>query len=173
MPVDDSIFNKREIEKRIGSIQPPEVPRLFDRNALSTLVCVRVSFIDPGKFPTYLDWMMLESEVVAFVQAKLELHYQPGINPYNQNDAAKAWRIEAAKLSHPCYFWHTSPGLDLEKARDTSHGRGAEVMFWDWNLGRVLWRHPDCIAEEMADVARENAPQRELTSEELYEQDGG
>ena|SRR5271166_5419859 len=104
---------------------------------------------------------MMESQVATFLQATLELHYQPGINPHNGNTAALLWEAKVGKLEQPVSYWWCVPGL--HKNHDQA---GAQISSF---VHKSLWVHPDLqvlLAQERADEER-----AEYESEQRVETD--
>lgn len=83
---------------------------------------------------------MHKDQVAIYLEAKLQLHYQPGINPYNGNQTCVLWKVESEKLSDSTIYWHTTPGLDEKKSA------GAPVSYF--HRESRLWSHPECLEEE-------------------------
>jgi len=84
--------------------------------------------------------MMLETEaVVAYITAKLELNFEPGIDPHNGRQMDPIWMIEILKLDQPSPYWHTTTGLQC-----IANG-GAKVLKWNEAHSQIIWQHPQCI----------------------------
>jgi hypothetical protein len=92
----------------------------------------------PNAHPT--EHFMHESQVEACIKAALELHFWPGINPYNKKKTSELWRIEVGKLMEPSIYWHTTPGLRLD-----IRVKGAAVSRWS---DTRAWSNPDLVKEE-------------------------
>lgn len=105
---------------------------------VSQLRMVKLRFKDSKDLYSQ-DQLMHESQVETFVKAKLELHWEPGINPHSKLKPAVMWEIRVAHLSSPISHWHTSPGLH-------AGDEGAYVM--PTYSGERLWAHPDLLANE-------------------------
>jgi hypothetical protein len=121
------------------------VPRAFRSSDLGGLVQVRMSMCpaSPGACPEEQTSLMLEEQLLAFITAALELHFEPGVNPHTGGKTRSVWKIAIAKLGEPRSAWHTTPGL-------RAGARGAAVLHWNEAYIATVWRHPDCIREEEA-----------------------
>lgn len=104
--------------------------------------------------------LMHVSQVQDFVKAKLELHWEPGVNPRkykmllqdgatpsqarNGSRAAVMWEIRVSRFDpkQAEEFWHTTPGLGQELSRD-----GARVL-QTYKHDERVWAHPDLLADE-------------------------
>jgi len=67
------------------------------------------------------------------VTATLQLHSNPGINPYSKKRAERVIKITLRSLKSEGPFWWSTPGL-----KNTLLSRGAIIYKWDANE-RVIW----------------------------------
>jgi len=115
------------------------VPQALQGSDLGRLVEVRMLMrpVTSRAHPETQLAMMHEDQLLAFITAKLELHYEPGKNPYTGLKTHPIWEIRLAKLGAPCSTWHTTPGLHVGRAK------AAHVL--DWNETHIVpvWSHPD------------------------------
>lgn len=105
------------------------------------------------------DALMHESQVEAYVKAKLELHWEPGHNPHWYKVHAKTmtpelaheksltsvlWEVTVVRFNddrlRAIAYWHTTPGLHEKD------GEGGHVINTH-NTHRV-WAHPELLADE-------------------------
>ena|SRR5665213_2272120 len=86
--------------------------------------------------------MMHESQVKAFVEATLKLHYHPGINPYTGGKTSEIELIVSYRLdkSEQTTFWWCSSTLSEDK------WNGAYIFHCEFS--EMLWAHPDLLAKE-------------------------
>lgn len=70
--------------------------------------------------------------IEAFVEAQVKLHFEPGVNPHNQNKTKKIWKITSSELSYDGPFWWSTP--DLMK-----NGDPAGVKILDGRNERTVW----------------------------------
>lgn len=80
------------------------------------------------------------SEVEKYVKCLAELHYEPGINPYNVEKTATISHVESCSLVFGEY-WHATPGLGKDKTQ-TAVSTGE---FWK---SERVWTNPDTLKEE-------------------------
>lgn len=66
-------------------------------------------------------YLIPAAEVDRFVEASKRLHWRPGRNPHNNEEAAKVWRITVAELELKGPFWWTTP--DLQSNGDPAGAR--------------------------------------------------
>lgn len=106
---------------------------------------------------------MHESQVETFVKAMLELHFEPGVNPYvvkhkmltegmthqQASDASKVsvvWVINVITLSAREMwdgpYWWATPGLGLDRSVEGAH------LLSDYHTKKRLWAHPELVAKE-------------------------
>lgn len=77
-----------------------------------------------------------EAEVARYVEACIQLHHTPGINPHTGGEARKIWKIVAHDMDVRGPFWWSTP--DLQKNSDPN---GARII--DWPLSRELFVDKD------------------------------
>lgn len=83
-----------------------------------------------------------ESQLDVLLKATLELHYQPGFNPYSGFKAATLWEVRVEEFpGRSDTFWWTKPGLGKDKTQV-----GAEVLYHQ--TSRRVWVHPELEAHE-------------------------
>lgn len=58
------------------------------------------------------DYIVHKDEVEMLVEAIKRLHVDPGINPHNGRQTAKAVKIASAQLTHDDPVWWTCPSLN-------------------------------------------------------------
>lgn len=86
--------------------------------------------------------MMHENDVKLFIEATLNLHYEPGINPYNGEKTSTVWEIRSEPVRLRGKFWWTQPDL----GKGGKDARGA-TLFGEPNLpSKLEWRHPELTA---------------------------
>lgn len=111
----------------------------------------RIAAVDLARVRTYMvaqdepatDRIMSEREMDKYVQATLQLHYQPGINPHTGAKVEKAAKITVSRLEAKGPFWWTTPGLESNDDYD-----GATLF--DWGSEHDIWVRPE--EEPMAEV---------------------
>lgn len=107
-----------------------------------------------------IDWMH-ESQVETYIKAKVELHYEPGINPHVQelidsgresdpsflhaNRSAKTspvWHIDVRRffIMSSAACWHTTSGLGFHMTEQEIQEKGAKVLHYDTIR---IWTHPE------------------------------
>lgn len=69
--------------------------------------------------------LMLEGDVEKFVEASIQLHHDPGVNPHNGEKAAKVETICVQKIRASGPFWWTTPGL-----KKNDDPKGAVIFTW-------------------------------------------
>jgi hypothetical protein len=85
-----------------------------------------------GSYPE--SYLIPTAEVPRFVDASKRLHWKPGENPHNGDDAARIWRITVATLGARGPYWWTTP--DLQNNDDPAGARifdieSEQVVFVD------------------------------------------
>lgn len=78
------------------------------------------------------DRFVHKNSVDKFVEASMELHYQPGINPHNGGRAGKITRISVAKPDISGPYWWSTPGL-----QQNYDPEGVPII--DWYDSDVIW----------------------------------
>jgi len=106
---------------------------------VSELRQVAVSF-QGNQMPTH--YYMHKDDVALFLRATVELHYQPGKNPYNGASTALLWKVEVSDNYESSVKWWTTPGLGLGVVTL----EGAETLNF-YSISRV-WTHPDLLEQE-------------------------
>lgn len=113
---------------------------------LSDIRQVTLCFV--GSTPT--SYLIPAAEVDTFVAAAKRLHWKPGKNPHNGEEAAKVWQITVSKLEQRGPFWWTVP--DLQNNGDP---RGAHII--DGGVGRVVFQDEELTNRWEAERAEEEA----------------
>ena len=93
-----------------ASVVCGDCPRIDPK--MSELRKVTLYYREGGAPASYL---IRESEVDTFIEASKRLHFRPGKNPHNNEQAAKVWQITVARLEMRGPFWWTVP--DLQRRR--------------------------------------------------------
>lgn len=135
-----------DIDTALASIP---AQRALQGSDLARLVQVRVRMKpESNRLGDEQEHLMLEGELLRFITAMLELHFEPGVNPHInpslRRKTAVVEKITLTRLRQPEVFWHTTPGLRVGAAK------GAAVLNWNEAYVATVWRHPDCIREEAA-----------------------
>jgi hypothetical protein len=104
---------------------------------------------------------MHQDQVETFLKACLELHYQPGRNPYTGGKTSELWYVVSESISEPTQYWWTTLGLGK-----TRPALGALVSSFSSNYTR-LWTHPDLLKKEEQDALAENEAERRMELGEL------
>jgi hypothetical protein len=91
--------------------------------------------------PNSYEYFMHQSQVEVFVKASLELHFEPGINPYNKVKTSEIWFITVSELQGSNAWWWTTIGLGIDKAN-----QGASISYWKESR---VWTHPELAALEL------------------------
>jgi hypothetical protein len=76
-----------------------------------------------------------KGDLAKFVEAALELHFEPGINPHSNENAAPVQYITVDALQPTGPYWWSTPGLQGNDDR-----RGATV--WQWLSTTLVWVRP-------------------------------
>lgn len=113
---------------------------------LSDIRQVTLCFV--GGTPT--SYLIPVTEVDAFVSATKRLHWKPGRNPHNNEEAAKVWKITVAEMKMRGPFWWTVP--DLQNNDDPA---GAHII--DGGVGRTVFVDEELVARWDAEQAEEEA----------------
>ena len=82
------------------------------------------------------EYLVAESDLLRFLAAALELHYEPGRNPHSNFDTAQALAITVVQLRPQGPYWWTTPGL-----QENYDNKGAVVFCWD-PVPVVVWQRP-------------------------------
>lgn len=69
-----------------------------------------------------------ESDFAKFLEATLELHHDPGINPHNGGETSRVVKITSRSLRPDGPFWWTVPGL-----KENFDPKGAKIWMWTLN----------------------------------------
>ena len=72
---------------------------------------------------TPASYLVPADQVDRFVEASKRLHFRPGKNPHNGEDAAKVWKITVAEMELRGPYWWTVP--DLQNNGDPA---GAQII---------------------------------------------
>lgn len=88
-------------------------------------------------------FIVFNKDLKKFIDATLELHYKPGINPHVKHDGKEKVEkpVEAIKLTtqeiYPkCPYWWSTPGL---QKNDDPNG----ATIWDWSTETTVWERPE------------------------------
>jgi hypothetical protein len=76
-----------------------------------------------------------EGSVDRFVEATLQLHFKPGVNPHTNVATKPVQYLTVAALQPMGPFWDTTPGL-----QENDDPRGA--MTWEWATADIVWIRP-------------------------------
>lgn len=117
-----------------------EMLQFIPNYSVSELRLVRM-YLKGNHIPT--DHLMHQSQVDLFLKATLELHYQPGINPYNKLKTAELWYATVASVRGSNDWWWTKANLGIDKT-----AQGAAISYW---REERVWTHPELAAKELAD----------------------
>lgn len=110
---------------------------------ISEFRLVHVHFKDREQHNTHL---MHATQVDRFIQATVELHHSPGINPANNNKTLPISEISAYNIRSAGPYWWTTPGLAIDPAA------GATTMDTDHRTHRwtpaggpngTIWKAPE------------------------------
>jgi hypothetical protein len=143
------MFKDEDILKILNSIPAPK--------ELPYLIKVRIyweAFEKDGS-RRFDDVIMFADQVTPYLNAKLELHHEPGVNPYNGNKCVRIRKIQATKLRSPEGYWHTQEGLGKVVG-----GRQAQVMAWNWIYAVTVWRSEGCIVDDEIEYHHARAMER-------------
>jgi hypothetical protein len=99
----------------------------------------------PPAAPSYETYYLVQSQIVGFVTASLQLHYNPGVNPYSEEDAAPLEAIAVASFTDDGPYWWTTPGLG------TDPGVTGAMMLSPINEA-AIWKRPLPAPSEPAPV---------------------
>lgn len=108
-----------------------------------------------GRSPAF--YLIAAAQVDTFVEASKRLHWKPGKNPHNGEEAAKVWKITVAELEARGPYWWSVP--DLQNNGDPN---GAQII--DGGTERTAF-----VDEEY--IARCNAEEAEAEAEFYREQE--
>lgn len=84
-------------------------------------------------------------DALHLVNASLELHYDPGVNPHNGKSAAPVWKITVSQLRKDGPYWWSTPGL-----QHNYDPNGATL--YAWSQEKVLWERPMDVADTISPV---------------------
>jgi hypothetical protein len=119
---------------------------MFGDPRLSEIRQVTLNYV--GGSPA--SYLIHKSEVDAFVEASKRLHFYPGKNPHNGEEAAKVWQITVAKMEMRGPYWWTVP--DLQNNGDPA---GAHII--DGAVGRPVFTDEATVARWEAERAESEA----------------
>ncbi|QIG68103.1 hypothetical protein EVB55_168 [Rhizobium phage RHph_Y68] len=106
--------------------------READKMLLSDLREVVLHFLNGGSRETDI---IHKDDVAAYVQAKIELHFNPGINPGTKEKTSELASIRVGEFKNEGAFWHTTPGLGEDRL-----AKGAQC-FHAWG-SKLVWKNP-------------------------------
>lgn len=73
-----------------------------------------------------------------FLQASLELHFEPGCNPHNGREATPVQAIALKLLVRSGPYWWATPGLQ-------NNGDPHGAITYDWSCYYPVWLRPDGV----------------------------
>ncbi len=71
-------------------------------------------------------------EIGKFIEASKQLHYYPGINPYNNQKTPKLKEILVSRLCTTGPFWWTAPGLGNDVPKEQSYAPPGGAILLEW-----------------------------------------
>lgn len=104
---------------------------------IRNFVVIHVTIGDTFEEASIQTYITHESHVAGFVAAQIELHHEPGVNPFNGNKTTPIWRIETAPFTACGPYWWTTPGLAREKP--CTNGT---ILLNTQHSRRLIWEHP-------------------------------
>lgn len=104
-----------------------------DSSAGLVKVSLHFSFAE-GKHPT--ERIVAFHQLEKFLLAILELHFSPGLNPHNRNEAAEVQCITTATLQPRGPYWWSTPGL-----QENNDPNGVVIFSWEMTP-RIAWLRP-------------------------------
>ncbi|HSX42007.1 MAG TPA: hypothetical protein VLE93_01515 [Candidatus Saccharimonadales bacterium] len=117
----------RLVEERVKELLTKKEP---SAGLVKVTTCFDVSRTDNTEH------IVAEADLLTFLTATLQLHYEPGKNPHNGNGAAEVQYITIAALRPSGPYWWATPGL-----QNNYDDRGA--ITFDWNpYPTVIWQRP-------------------------------
>lgn len=78
--------------------------------------------------------MVEAKDLRKWLQAKLELHFFPGVNPYSQRTASSVTKITVTSMVGS-EDWTATPGFGIGR-------RVKGIKTWRWGMSYVIWERP-------------------------------
>lgn len=82
------------------------------------------------------EYIVHQGDFRKLIKATLQLHFDPGTNPYSMGETAKVIKITAQTLKAKGPYWWSTPGLD-----DNPFG----AVLWEWSPSepKTIWKRPE------------------------------